>query len=133
MPLWLLSQAGNLALAKQHYRRALQKCPQHFTTRSYLQLGACFMASGDAAVAADMYGTCIMAAPTAPNAVVEKMGASAAAEGGGCAEDAASVNAGTGSWFSASVAAGVWQLIPGRCASIWLKLALAYMRLGDGR
>jgi tetratricopeptide (TPR) repeat protein len=133
--LLLLLQSGNLALAKQHYRRALQKASQHFTTATYLQLGDCFMASGDARVAADMYAACITAAPgPADQHSGSTMGSyttspqpPAAAAAASCASDVAS-----GGWISLAVGGdGVAQLVPGRCASVWLKLALAYVHGGD--
>lgn len=119
--LLLVLQAGNLALAKQHYRRALQKCPRHFTTRTYLQLGECFMRSGDAVVAADMYTACIAAPPTP--------GTSASMAG--LATPPLTVSC--GDWVGLAVGSVVDRLVPGRCASMWLKLALAYVRLGDIR
>jgi tetratricopeptide (TPR) repeat protein len=136
--LLLLLQAGNLALAKQHYRRALQKCPQHFTTRTYLQLGECFMASGDASAAADMYAACLAAScPTPPAADLQRLGG-----GGGSVEGAApgcsSSRSTCGGWVGAALqlaggSAVGGGVVPGRCASTWLALALAYVRLGEVR
>lgn len=116
---WAL-QAGNLALAKQHYRRALQKCPQHFSTRIYLQLGDCFMSSGDAVVAADMLTACIAAAPAS----------SVSSQPAG---PATQLNSSGAHCLLSAVGTVVDWLVPGRCASVWLKLALVHARLGDVR
>jgi Tfp pilus assembly protein PilF len=138
-------QGGNLALAKQHYRRALQKVPQGFTTRTYLQLGHCFMASGDARAAADTYTTCISVATSAAAAAAHTTPATATAPTATAPGDAAGWPA-TASWWGQSgsgaataVSVSVLapcvaeRLVPGCCTSVWLALALAYTRLGDSR
>jgi tetratricopeptide (TPR) repeat protein len=116
-------QAGNLALAKQHYRRALQKCPQYFSPRIYLQLGDCFMSSGDAVVTADMLAACIAATPTS----------SVSSPAAGPAQQLTSSATSRAHCLLSAVGTAVDWLVPGRCASVWLKLALAYARLGDVR
>lgn len=103
-------QAGNLALAKQHYRRALQRdaaaCPPHL----HLRLGRCFMASADAAIAADVYTACLLdeRPATARAAVCGPLAACASSSSG-------AVAGGRG------------------CASAWLGLGMAHLRLADYR
>lgn len=133
LPLLLL-QSGNLALAKQHFRRALQKCPQHFTTRTYLQLGECFMASGDAGAAADMYAACVAACPTAAGPDPRAAAAAGLLGGGGSTGDAPGCSSTCRGWVGAALAgSSAGGVVRGRCASTWLALALAYVRMGDAR
>lgn len=134
--LLLLLQAGNFALAKQHFRRALQKCPQHFTTRTYLRLGECFMASGDAGAAADMYAACIAAGPAAAGPDPRAAAAGGLGGGGGCSTEDASAGCSSacGGWVGAALAgSAAGGVVAGRCASTWLALALAYVCMGEVR
>lgn len=51
----LCVKSKNLTLAKQQYRRAIQKQPRTCPQSVYLRLADCFMASADATFACDMY------------------------------------------------------------------------------
>jgi hypothetical protein len=87
----------------------MQKDPQ-CPARVYLRLGTCFMASGDAAIAAEVYSSCLESCSSPPAAV------------------------------SGDAAAAVPQFaeaaaveIGGRCATTWLGLGVAHLRLGEYR
>lgn len=97
-------QDGNMTLAKQHYRRAMQKAPQLCSPRLYLRLASCFMNSGDAAIAADTLQSCLGSSASDPNAPI---------------------------WLStfAPLRAGLTS----HCAPVWLGLGLAHLRLADHR
>ncbi len=98
-----LPKAGRLALAKQHYRRVLQRAGAACPLRARLRLGECFLNSGDAGVAEDMYAACLDNSAAAMQAWLPAW----AMDGGG-------------------VACG-----GKRCAAAWLGLGLSRARLGD--
>jgi Tfp pilus assembly protein PilF len=108
--LLLVMQSGHLALAKQHYRRAMQKAPEACPPRVYLRLGSCFMASGAAVVAAEVYSSCLESCSSPPSAAADSVNAA-----GELFADAAAVEVG------------------GRCATTWMGLGVAYLRLGEYR
>jgi tetratricopeptide (TPR) repeat protein len=58
-------QSGNLAKAKQFYRRALQKAPQSCPESVYLRLGECFLASADTTFACDTFMAAVQLKPSA--------------------------------------------------------------------